>query len=592
MPSAASIVRHAIELSNKANADPSFGEEACRLWTSILNKGNSGNGRLPFPIGAMSAAHGLHASTLVRIGRDKEAIIEYTTSLAYLREDGALLMPMTKEESDIRVGMGQSLQRMLRYHEAADAFLYVAARCADINHNVAGEREQKMSWVHLALSNSIKSAALCFMRSGDLDSATSVLEKYDGKDVEVHEMYGALILIKTCSTTSVLQDADELERFQSAMQLLNDVKGYSASPLYTWIHLTSRLDQLVRLPLEPLLSKTADAYLILAKANNSPFDDPDLLNLDDKVRLHSVLNGPDCCGKIFWPQGYILPNEYDSFLDKEFTSSNEILMNKKKWVLKERSGYGSHGNSIASTDEVVSRYDAGELAEAILCQRIIDPPMLMSGRKFTLRIYVIHFPGGRNVGASKDSEVYISSEGLVKFASAPFVGDAANPNAADLDDQYMTNSGRGDGRSTSQHSLHQLQRAFLENGMDYQIMWESIEESVQVVMKKYAQLQHDDSPDHSSGHSFIRNPYSPLCSIPKILGFDYILNSSAKPFLLEINRFPGLEPRSSMDSDVKHTIIYDAWVTASDRMGMPRMFVQNLCPSAYKGCSLKRIYLT
>ncbi len=592
MPSAASMVGHAIELSNKANADPSFGKEACRLWTSILKKDNSENVRLPFPNGAMSAAHGLHASTLVRIGRDKEAIIEYTKSLAYLREDGALLLPMTKEESDVRVGMGKSLQRMLRYQEAADAFLCVAARCADINHNVAGEREQKMSWVHLALSNSIQSAALCFMRSGDLDSAMSVLEKYDGKNVEVHGMYGALILIKTCSTTSVLQDVDEHERFQSAMQLLNGVTGYPVSPLYRWIQLTSQINKLLSLPLEPLLCETEDAYLILAKANNSPFDDPGLINLDDKVRLHSVLNSPDCRGKIYWPHGYILPNEYESFLDKEYTSNTEKYINEKKWILKERSGYGSHGNSIASIDELVSMYDAGELAEAVLCQRIVDPPMLISGRKFTLRIYVIYFPGGKSGVVLKDSEVYISSEGLVKYASAPFVGDSADPNAADLDDQYMTNSGRGDGRSTPQHSLHQLQRVFRKNGMDYQMMWESIEESVQAVMKKYAQLQHDDSPDHSSGLSFIRNTYSPLCSIPKIMGFDYILNSSVKPFLLEINRVPGLEPRSSVDSKVKHTIVYDAWVAASDRMGMTRTFVQNLCPSAYKGCSLKRIYLT
>lgn len=586
MPSAASMVRDAIELSNKANADPSFGAEACRLWTSILNKGDFDDD-LPFPPGAMSAAHGLHASTLVRIGRDAEAIIEYTKSLDYLGEVGALSMPLTKEESDVRVGMGKSLQRMLRYHEAAAAFLDVAARCADVNHNVAVERKENMSWVHLEHSNSVKSAALCFMRSGDLDSAMSVLQKYDGKDSEVKSMYGALILIKTCS----VQDAEEHERFQSAMQLLSGVTDYSTSPLYKWIHLSSQIDKLVSLPLEPLLCETADAYLIFAKANNSPFDDPCLINLDDKVRLHSVLSGCDCRGKIFWPKGYILPKEYDSFLADECTSNNAKFINEKKWVLKERSGYGSHGNSIASTDEVVSMYDAGELVEAILCQRIVEPPMLISSRKFTLRIYVIYFPGGtmRNGQEPMDSEVYISTEGLVKYASAPYIGDAANPFGADLDDQYMTNSGRGDGRSAPQHDLHQLQRAFQKNGADYQMMWEGIEDSVQVVMEKYAQLQHDDSPDHSSDNSFIRNTYSPLCSIPKIMGFDYILDSSAKPFLLEINRFPGLEPRSSMDADVKCSIVYDAWVAASDRMGVPKMFVQNLRPSTYKGCSLKRL---
>jgi hypothetical protein len=573
MPSAASMVRHAIDLSNKANADPTFGEEACRLWTTILNEDNI------LPSGAMSAAHGLHASTLVRLGRDREAIVEYTKSLAYFKESGA---PMTKDESHVRVGMGQSLQRMLRYGEAAQVFLDVAARCADIIRDIIVDgREDKTSWVYSACMKAIESAALCYMRSGELDSALSVLEKYDWKDANVIGMYGALLLIKMFSTASVLHDANINQEIQSAMKLLGSVNDHSASPLYKWIHLTSQINTLVDPSLEPFLCESADAHLILAKANNSPFDDPGLINLDDKVRLHSVLNGSGHDRKAFWPQGYILPNEYDSFL-AESTRSNG---NAKKWILKERSGYGSHGNKILSTDELDSMYGSGELVDAILCQRIVEPPMLMKGQKFTLRIYVIYFCGGRNGDELKDSEVYISTEGLVKYASAPFVGDSANLNTANLDDQYMTNSGRGDGKSASQHSLHQLQQDFKKHDMDYQLMWKGIEESVRQVMEEYARLQRDASP----GHSFIRNTYSPICSIPKIMGFDYILNSSATPYLLEINRFPGLEPRSSMDFDVKHSIIYDAWIAASNRMAIPKVFVENLRPAYYTGYSLKKL---
>ncbi|KAL3806077.1 LOW QUALITY PROTEIN: hypothetical protein ACHAXA_008525 [Cyclostephanos tholiformis] len=574
------MVRRAIDLSNKANADPSFADEASVDFNPEQRE------KLPLPPGAMSAAHGLHASTLVRLGRDKDAIIEYSKSLAYLKESGALSVPLTKEESHVHVW--DNLFNECSGMTAAEVFLGVATRCAEtIRSEVVGEREGKMSWVHFACTNAIESAALCYMRSGNLDLAMSVLEKYDWKDAQVNGMYGAIVLIKMYSTVSVLQDADENETFHSAMKLLSGVNDHSASPLYKWIHLTSQINKPVSLPLGQFLCESADAYLILAKANNSPFDDPDLINLDDKVRLHSVLNGSGCDGKVFWPQGYILPDEYDLFL-AESTGNN---WNEKKWMLKERSGYGSNGNSIVSADELVSMYDSGGLVDAILCQRIVESPMLMKGHKITLRIYVIYFPGDRNGEELKDSEVYISTEGLVKYASAPFVGVSANPNAADLNDQYMTNSGRGDGRSAPQHSLHQLRQAFQKNGMDYQMMWEGIEESVQVVMEKYAQFQRDVSLDHSCGRSFIRNAYSPIRSIPKIMGFDYILDSSAKPFLLEINRFPGLEPRSSMDLDVKHAIIYDAWIAASDRMAIPRMFVENLRPASYKGYSLKRLAL-
>ena len=73
-PTVASKVRHAIELTNKANVDPSFGDESCRLWTEILSKHTSADDdeyKLPLPLGAMSASHGLFASTLVRMGKDR-----------------------------------------------------------------------------------------------------------------------------------------------------------------------------------------------------------------------------------------------------------------------------------------------------------------------------------------------------------------------------------------------------------------------------------------------------------------------------------------------------------------------------------------
>ena len=572
-PTVASKVRHAIELTNKANEDPSFGDESCRLWTEILSKDISADDdeyKLPLPLGAMSASHGLFASTLVRMGKDKMAVVEYTNALNYLNEDGALSRPMTEEEFDIRVGMGRSLQRLLRYREASEVFMDVNARYE--NFIVAGETpNNEMNWIHLANVISIKSAALCFMRCGNLNLAISVLETYNGKDAEINAMNCALILIELSSAISVLHNADE--RFERAMQLLRGATASSISCLYRWILMTSQVN---KPSLQPLESLSCD-YMMLVEANTSMLDDPGLINLDDKVLLHSILTGSR-----FWPQGFVLPDDYALFLAKQSTN-DEMLMEEKYWILKERSGYGSHGNLVMSTNDLLSMYEDGRLVEAILCQRIVNPPMLIDCRKFTIRVYVIYFPGSKITSShgeeSKDADVYISTEGLVKYALSQYDGDAEDISTTDLNEQYMTNSGRGDGRSTLQHDLHELQRIFQEKDMDYQTLWEIIEKSVQEVMKKYVQLQSNDSLDHLRA------------SIPKILGFDYILNSSGEPFLLEVNRFPGLEPRSSMDADVKHKVVYDAWITACDRMKIPQTFVQNVRPATYKRCSLKKLSL-
>ena len=575
-----SLTRRAIELSNKANNNPTFAVEACRLWNDILNRKTDDSiddKTLPLLLGAMSSAHGLYASTLVRIGRDKEAIVEYEKSLNFLRKDGSLSKPPTKDEIDIRMGIAKSLQRMLKYKDAADSFLNVTTR---LNQN-----KERSDWVETTSSYSIQSAALCYMRIGDLDSAISILENFDGYyDVESAGLNGALLLLQlySASRAQKMKDSTRQKRVQKAYDLLNVALDKSTSPIYKWINLASYQSDYKTAPM--FQCNDGDIYLSFAKVNNSPFDDYGLVTLDDKILLHNMIvdYSPDE-GEEFWPQGYILPKQWDLFRDNcKHHMSNGTYMNTKMWILKERSGYGSHGNSIVSMGEVLSMYNAGKLDQDILCQKIIEPPMLINGRKFSLRIYVVYFPGGkRSIDSEKRmvAEVYISTEGLVKYAAEQYKDTITKGASSSLDDQHMTNSGRGDGRSSQQQTLQQLQIEFQANGLNYDQMWEQIESSVKIVMQTYI-----TEP--------LLKDYQPFCTVPKILGFDYILDSTEQPYLLEVNRFPGLEPRSAMDSDVKHAVVYDAWIAASDRAGIPKECIRNLRPQNYNGFSLKRIDMT
>jgi hypothetical protein len=47
------------------------------------------------------------------------------------------------------------------------------------------------------------------------------------------------------------------------------------------------------------------------------------------------------------------------------------------------------------------------------------------------------------------------------------------------------------------------------------------------------------------------------------MGFDYIIDADLRPWLMEVNRFPGLEARGSMDAKVKSNVIETAWRLAS-----------------------------
>ena len=560
--SAAAMTRRAMEISNKANNNPIYAKEACKLWKIILNEDDS-----LLPLSAMPAAHGIYAAALVRIGRDKDAIVEYKKSLNYLTKDGTNYERLTNEEADIRMGLGKSLQRMLRYEEAASIFEGIATKCADINDN-------SLSWLNAVHSESVQNAALCSMRVGDLDSAVTILEKYKRRNAEVDGMHGTCLLLQQSASSST-NELEKQDRIQKASDLLKVAAvDKSVSPLYKWIYHTKNLNQGSSMPM--FQYPGSEIYLSFAKINNSPFDDFSLLQLDDKILLHYMMKDTRASSD-FWPQGYILPTEYESFLNSGHID-DETSNDQKKWIIKERSGYGSNGNTIVSKNEVQTLFDSNKLTDPILCQRIVEPPMLLNGLKFSLRVYVVYFP---RVQDDKDAEVYISTQGLAKFAAKQY--DITSTKSNTNDDQYMTNSGRGDGRSSKQSSLQVLKSEFQKNGLDYEQMWNNIEQAVQLVMQGYLNnYQHGDSSCRRIG----------LLNIPKILGFDFILDSSSNPFLLEVNRYPGLEARGTEDKDVKQAVVYDAWSKACDYIDIRKDCIQNLCPKSYKGSSLTRISIT
>ena len=53
--------------------------------------------------------------------------------------------------------------------------------------------------------------------------------------------------------------------------------------------------------------------------------------------------------------------------------------------------------------------------------------------------------------------------------------------------------------------------------------------------------------------------------LPKILGLDFLVDNRQKPWLIEVNRFPGLEPRGSSDEAVKHKVVREAWDLACQK---------------------------
>lgn len=533
------------------NGDPSFASDAVGLWSSILTRHD---GELPLPRDAMPFAHALYASSLARLGRDKEALVQYKESLEFLEGQSNVSVA----EIDVRMGMGKSLQRLLRYRDAKDMFLDVAFRCS-------GEESFLAS-----CSEALQRGVLCCMRLGDVEDALSAIDEFEAVTKHKKQKYitgikGALLL--TQSKYGV--DVDE------ARNLLKYAE--SESIMFKWLLATTHREHTGSLSFSNNIQE-------FAAINNHGFDDPCLVYLDDKILLHSIIV-EDSLANVsgYYPQSFVIPQDLDQFKDACRNDDN-------KWMLKDRSGYGSHGNQIVSAARVL-KYTPSD--GPILCQRIINPPMLLCGRKFTIRIYVVYFPKGNNLKA----EVYLSSAGLVKFASAEINGNGS------LEDKYMTNSGRGDGRRAMQYDLEYLKRDLEESDpFGYSILWNKIENIVRRVMSRYTALRWEQSVIDKRDMIYrdisfdipINHDSPTLNCIPKILGFDFMMDEHQMPWLLEVNRFPGLEPRSLRDADVKATVVHDAWLAAADRVGieLERTVMDEMCPIDYKSYSLVKLDTT
>eukprot|EP00559_Dactyliosolen_fragilissimus_P007032 CAMPEP_0184858086 /NCGR_PEP_ID=MMETSP0580-20130426/3188_1 /TAXON_ID=1118495 /ORGANISM="Dactyliosolen fragilissimus" /LENGTH=683 /DNA_ID=CAMNT_0027354013 /DNA_START=661 /DNA_END=2709 /DNA_ORIENTATION=+ len=358
-------------------------------------------------------------------------------------------------------------------------------------------------------------------------------------------------------------------------------------------------------------------FLKLITINHSAFDDANLILLDNKVLLHNLLSSNEHSSKTRWPLSFVIPRDVDKFLSQHQKNSSA----QQLWMLKKPSSYGSHGNHIVTyaymkesykltpkVNEIDHTYeqDTGEFhsnkimnaydPRQVLCQSFIDPPCLLDERKFSLRIYVLYFASPKSDALKQSSlqnssnpvsfDAFLSNIGLVKLASRKYterlhhklhdIGlyeEKSNihysSQSEDRNDMHMTNSGRIQpyDEGNIQYDLTYLQTNFGKER--YNTLWEIIRQSVIETMLLYTQSIAEDFQScpvnvnsKNNSKTILKEKervMTAINGIPKIMGFDYMLDAFDRPWLMEVNRFPGLEPRDACDTPVKTTVVMDAW---------------------------------
>jgi tubulin polyglutamylase TTLL1 len=239
------------------------------------------------------------------------------------------------------------------------------------------------------------------------------------------------------------------------------------------------------------------------------------------------------------PHTYILPQDYSIFMDEFQKNPN------KKWIVKPAAR--SQGKGIF----IMTKYSQSKQLSAVLFKqdvlnkenfvvsKYIDNPMLIGGKKFDLRLYVL-------VTNYKPLKVWKSSKAFARFCSENYCKDdcdeeslfshLTNVSYQIKSDKY--NNVHGGKWSYSNFLL------FIEINYGRKKFQKMVEEIDYLIISSLKSVQ---SVIFNDKHCF------------EMYGYDVLIDANLKPWLIEINASPSLSDTTVEDKAMKKALINDVF---------------------------------
>ncbi|CAM9884653.1 unnamed protein product [Bubo scandiacus] len=233
----------------------------------------------------------------------------------------------------------------------------------------------------------------------------------------------------------------------------------------------------------------------------------------------------------FSPVAFIMPNDYVKFIAEYSKERQSVGRRPSYWICKPVDL--SRGRGILIFQDIKDLvYDC-----TVIVQKYISNPLLISGYKLDLRLYVC-------VTSFCPLTIYTYKEGLVRFATEKF-------DLSSLDNVYahLTNTsinkygasykkykeGIGCGCKWTFSKFRSYLRIF---GVDDVVLWQKINNIVILTLLAVTPL-----------------PVASNCF--ELFGFDILIDDKFKPWLLEVNYNPALCLDCSIDDTVKRKLLHD-----------------------------------
>nr|XP_055029113.1 tubulin polyglutamylase TTLL5 isoform X3 [Misgurnus anguillicaudatus] len=237
------------------------------------------------------------------------------------------------------------------------------------------------------------------------------------------------------------------------------------------------------------------------------------------------------------PQTFVLPADYQEF-------SHSFSKDKGPWIIKPVAS--SRGRGIY----LVNSLSQIQLDENILISRYINNPLLIDGFKFDVRLYVL-------VTSFDPLLIYLYEEGLARFATVKYDRATAN-----IKNQFMHLTNYSVNKKSSDYvscddpevedygnkwSMSAMLRYLRQEGKDTTLLMGQIED---LIIKAVLSAE-----IHIATACKMFVPHR--CNCFELYGFDVLIDSNLRPWLLEVNLSPSLACDAPLDLKIKASVISD-----------------------------------
>ena len=241
------------------------------------------------------------------------------------------------------------------------------------------------------------------------------------------------------------------------------------------------------------------------------------------------------------PMTYILPGDYTLFVE-EFRKNANIM-----WIMKPWGRAQGKGIFLVNKLNQLKKwatcsklpFQTLSLKESYVISRYIDSPLLIGGRKFDLRLYVL-------VTSYRPLKVWMYDVGFARFCNEKYSADIAeidnmmihltNVAIQKNSDEYNEKHG---GKWQTPNLKFYLEMTHGKTVADK--CFDEISNIIQISLKSVTSVMINDK------HWF------------ECYGYDILLDGSCKPWLLEVNASPSLTTTSESDRILKMGLLNDVF---------------------------------